>query len=56
VTGERPVLARGSGQHVLVVGAADTAELLTTTPELAGYRTSVADTGTRARASAAGTA
>jgi two-component system OmpR family response regulator len=36
-----------------VVGAADIAELLTTTLELAGYRTSVADTGTRALASAA---
>lgn len=54
VIGERPALARGSGQHVLVVGEADVAELLTTTLELAGYRTSVAGTGAQDVASAAG--
>lgn len=51
--GERPVLARGSGQHVLVVGGPDVAELLSTTLELAGYRTTVAATGTEALTRAA---
>ncbi|MCX5335513.1 response regulator transcription factor [Streptomyces sp. NBC_00140] len=46
--GERPALARGSGQHVLVVGGPDVAELLSITLELAGYRTAVAGTGTEA--------
>ncbi|MEU6374861.1 response regulator transcription factor [Streptomyces sp. NPDC046909] len=46
--GERPALARGSGQHVLVVAGPDLAELLSATLELAGYRTSVAATGTEA--------
>lgn len=50
---ERQALARGSGQDVLVVGGADVAELLSTTLELAGYRTGVADTGTEALARAA---
>ncbi|MGI5451804.1 response regulator transcription factor [Streptomyces sp. CA-249302] len=46
---ERPALARGAGQHVLVVaGEPDLAELLSTTLELAGYRISLADTGTEA--------
>ncbi|MEU9455444.1 response regulator transcription factor [Streptomyces sp. NPDC048277] len=40
------VLARGSGQHLLVAtGDPDTAELLATTLELAGYRIAVADRG-----------
>ncbi|MFD4511685.1 response regulator transcription factor [Streptomyces sp. NPDC058457] len=39
-------LARGSGQRLLVAaGDPDTAELLTSTLELAGYRTSVAGSG-----------
>ncbi|MFC5216449.1 response regulator transcription factor [Streptomyces coerulescens] len=45
---ERPAerLARGAGQHLLVVaGEADLAELLTTTLELAGYRISLTGTG-----------
>ncbi|MCX5366231.1 response regulator transcription factor [Streptomyces sp. NBC_00124] len=46
--GERPALARGSGQHVLVVGGPDVAELLSITLELAGYRAAVAGTGTEA--------
>lgn len=50
---ERPALARGSGQHVLVVGGPDVAELLSTTLELAGYRTTVAATGTEALTRAA---
>ncbi|MFF4273711.1 response regulator transcription factor [Streptomyces sp. NPDC001536] len=53
MTDERPALARGSGQHVLVVGGPDVAELLTTTLELAGYRTTVAATGTEALTRAA---
>jgi two-component system OmpR family response regulator len=41
-----PVLARGSGQWLLVAaGDPDTAELLTSTLELAGYRTGAAGTG-----------
>ncbi|MEY9988784.1 two-component system OmpR family response regulator [Streptomyces sp. V4I8] len=43
---ETPALARGAGQHVLIVaGDPDLAELLSTTLELAGYRTSVSGTG-----------
>jgi two-component system OmpR family response regulator len=53
VIDERPTLARGSGQHVLVVGGEDVAELLSTTLELAGYRTSVAATGLEALTRAA---
>ncbi|MEU6257077.1 response regulator transcription factor [Streptomyces sp. NPDC047043] len=50
---ERPALARGAGQHVLVVaGEPDLAELLSTTLELAGYRISLAGTGTEAMARA----
>ncbi|MEW1779799.1 response regulator transcription factor [Streptomyces sp. NPDC086777] len=42
-----PVLARGSGQRLLVAaGDLDVAELLTSTLELAGYRTGAAVTGT----------
>ncbi|RSO08796.1 DNA-binding response regulator [Streptomyces sp. WAC 05379] len=42
-------LARGAGQHVLVVaGDPDIAELLTTTLELAGYRISLTGTGAEA--------
>jgi two-component system OmpR family response regulator len=48
-TREKPALARGAGQHLLVVaGEPDVAELLATTLELAGYRTSGAGTGTEA--------
>ncbi|MFJ2236234.1 response regulator transcription factor [Streptomyces sp. NPDC087859] len=54
MSGERPALARGSGQHVLVVGGPEVTELLATTLELAGYRTSVAGTGTEALTRAAG--
>ncbi len=44
-TGVRPALARGAGQHLLVVaGEPDVAELLSTTLELAGYRTAVVAT------------
>ncbi|MFD3839479.1 response regulator transcription factor [Streptomyces sp. NPDC058642] len=53
MTGERPALARGSGQHVLVVGGPEVTELLSTTLELAGYRTSVAGSGTEALTRAA---
>ncbi|MES5819998.1 response regulator transcription factor [Streptomyces sp. RG80] len=53
VIGERPALARGSGQHVLVVGGPEVAELLATTLELAGYRVSVAGTGAEALTRAA---
>ncbi|MCI3273742.1 response regulator transcription factor [Streptomyces cylindrosporus] len=50
---ERPALARGAGQHVLVVaGEPELAELLSTTLELAGYRVSQVDTGTEAMARA----
>jgi two-component system OmpR family response regulator len=50
---ERPALARGAGQHVLVVaGEPDVAELLSTTLELAGYRISLAGTGAEALARA----
>jgi len=50
---ERPALARGAGQHVLVVaGEPEVAELLSTTLELAGYRISLADTGAEALARA----
>ncbi|WDF44296.1 response regulator transcription factor [Streptomyces sp. T12] len=50
-TGEKPALARGAGQHVLVVaGEPDLAELLSTTLELAGYRISLSDTGAEALA------
>ncbi|MFE9442340.1 response regulator transcription factor [Streptomyces sp. NPDC006602] len=50
-TREKPALARGSGQHLLVVvGEPDDAELLSTTLELAGYRISLADTATEALA------
>ena len=48
---ERPALARGAGQHVLVVaGDSDLAELLSTTLELAGYRIGVVGTGAEAQA------
>ena len=51
--GDRPALARGAGQHVLVVAdEPDLAELLSTTLELAGYRISVAGTGVEALARA----
>ncbi|MFE7274111.1 response regulator transcription factor [Streptomyces sp. NPDC057623] len=50
-TRETPALARGAGQHVLVVaGEPDLAELLSTTLELAGYRISVSGTGVDALA------
>ncbi|MEV0642950.1 response regulator transcription factor [Streptomyces sp. NPDC050619] len=50
-TREKPALARGAGQHLLVVaGEPDVAELLSTTLELAGYRISVVGTGTEALA------
>ncbi|MDQ1042792.1 response regulator transcription factor [Streptomyces sp. V4I2] len=50
-TRDRPALARGAGQHLLVVvGEPDVAELLSTTLELAGYRISLAGTGTEALA------
>ncbi|MEU6147969.1 response regulator transcription factor [Streptomyces sp. NPDC047081] len=50
---ERPALARGAGQHVLVVAAEpDLAELLSTTLELAGYRVTLVDTGAEAMARA----
>ncbi|MEU6355777.1 response regulator transcription factor [Streptomyces sp. NPDC047072] len=42
---EKPALARGAGQRLLIVaGDSDVAELLSTTLELAGYRIAVADT------------
>lgn len=45
-TQDRPALARGAGQHVLIVtDEPDLAELLSTTLELAGYRISLSDTG-----------
>ncbi|KUO05664.1 response regulator transcription factor [Streptomyces caeruleatus] len=45
-TRDRPALARGAGQHVLIVaGEPDLAELLSTTLELAGYRISLSATG-----------
>ncbi|MFJ8111747.1 response regulator transcription factor [Streptomyces sp. NPDC096132] len=41
----KPSLARGAGQHVLILaGEPDTAELLATTLELAGYRIGLTDT------------
>jgi DNA-binding response OmpR family regulator len=50
-TREKPALARGAGQHLLVVvGEPEVAELLATTLELAGYRISLADTATAALA------
>jgi DNA-binding response OmpR family regulator len=50
-TREKPALARGAGQHLLlVVGEPDLAELLSTTLELAGYRISVVASGTEALA------
>ncbi|WP_217236233.1 response regulator transcription factor [Streptomyces sp. AC555_RSS877] len=50
-TREKPPLARGAGQHLLVVvGEPDVAELLSTTLELAGYRIGVAGSGTEALA------
>ncbi|MFF4590179.1 response regulator transcription factor [Streptomyces sp. NPDC001388] len=46
-----PSLARGAGQHVLILaGEPDTAELLTTTLELAGYRIGLTDTAADALA------
>ncbi|MFG1665548.1 response regulator transcription factor [Streptomyces sp. Y7] len=46
---ERPALARGAGQHLLVAaGDPDLAELLATTLELAGYRISLTGTGAEA--------
>ncbi|MFJ2813392.1 response regulator transcription factor [Streptomyces sp. NPDC091279] len=43
---ERPTLARGAGQQVLVAaGDAELAELLSTTLELAGYRITLVATG-----------
>ncbi|MFJ7071999.1 response regulator transcription factor [Streptomyces sp. NPDC098781] len=51
ITPDRPALARGAGQHVLVVtGATDLAELLATTLELAGYRISLSGSGADALA------
>ncbi|WP_328417444.1 response regulator [Streptomyces violaceus] len=48
---ETSTLARGDGQHVLVVTREpELAELLSTTPELAGYRISLADSGVEALA------
>ncbi|MFE0257818.1 response regulator transcription factor [Streptomyces sp. NPDC059010] len=48
---ERGALARGAGQHLLIVaGEPDLAELLSTTLELAGYRISLSDTGADALA------
>lgn len=45
-TREKPALARGAGGRVLVVvREPGLAELLSTTPELAGYRISLADSG-----------
>jgi two-component system OmpR family response regulator len=50
-TRERPALARGAGQHVLVVvREPDLAELLSTTLELAGYRISLAGSAAEALA------
>ncbi|MFE6622377.1 response regulator transcription factor [Streptomyces sp. NPDC008086] len=47
----RPALARGAGQHILIVaGEPDLAELLSTTLELAGYRISLSGTGVDALA------
>ncbi|MBT2418928.1 response regulator transcription factor [Streptomyces sp. ISL-22] len=49
--GPRPALARGAGQHVLIVAhEPDLAELLSTTLELAGYRISLSATGAEALA------
>ncbi|MDO0917684.1 response regulator transcription factor [Streptomyces sp. DT2A-34] len=49
--GDKPALARGAGQHVLVVAAEpDVAELVSTTLELAGYRISLTGTGAEALA------
>ncbi|MFF5186017.1 response regulator transcription factor [Streptomyces sp. NPDC000345] len=46
-----PSLARGAGQHVLILaGEPDTAELLATTLELAGYRIGLTDTAADALA------
>ncbi|MEV8605787.1 response regulator transcription factor [Streptomyces griseoviridis] len=51
---ERPTLARGAGQQVLIVaGEPELAELLSITLELAGYRISLAGTGVEALARAA---
>ncbi|GAA4073543.1 response regulator transcription factor [Streptomyces shaanxiensis] len=48
---DRAALARGAGQHVLIVaGEPDLAELLSTTLELAGYRISLSGTGAEALA------
>ncbi|MEU6918704.1 response regulator transcription factor [Streptomyces olindensis] len=48
---DRPGLARGDGQHLLlVVREPELAELLSTTLQLAGYRTSLTDSGTEALA------
>ncbi|MET9388334.1 response regulator transcription factor [Streptomyces sp. NPDC002928] len=48
-TSEKPALARGTGQHVLViVGDSAVAEVLTATLELADYQVSLASTGTEA--------
>ncbi|KOG31461.1 response regulator transcription factor [Streptomyces resistomycificus] len=50
-TREKPAPVRGAGQHLLVVvGEPDAEELLSTTLELAGYRTGVAGTGAEALA------
>ncbi|MER5216301.1 response regulator transcription factor [Streptomyces sp. NPDC002838] len=50
-TREKPALARGAGQHLLIiVEEPDVAELLSTTLELAGYRISVVGTGVEALA------
>ncbi len=44
----KPSLARGAGQHVLILaGEPDTAELLATTLELAGYRIGLTDTAAK---------
>ncbi|SDP28888.1 DNA-binding response regulator, OmpR family, contains REC and winged-helix (wHTH) domain [Streptomyces sp. cf386] len=48
---QRAALARGAGQHILIVaGEPDLAELLSTTLELAGYRISLSRTGAEALA------
>jgi two-component system OmpR family response regulator len=50
-TREKPALARGAGQHLLlVVNEPDVTELLSTTLELAGYRLTVVGSGTEALA------
>ncbi|QFR01784.1 response regulator transcription factor [Streptomyces phaeolivaceus] len=48
-TNDKPSLPRGAGQHLLIAaGDPSTAELLSTTLELAGYRTHTTPSGTEA--------